>query len=37
MELIILENHIQSNNFLQETVQQLEKDFLVVGIDFHID
>ena len=37
MNLIEVNSSIQNNLFLQETVQQLEKDFLMIGINFDID
>ena len=37
MNLIEVNNSIQNNLFLQETAQQLEKDFLMIGINFDID
>ena len=37
MNLIEVNNSIQNNLFLQETTQQLEKDFLMIGINFDID
>ena len=37
MNLLKVNNSIQNNLFLQETAQQLEKDFLMIGINFDID
>jgi len=37
MNLIEVNNSIQNNLFLQETAHQLEKDFLMIGINFGID
>ena len=37
MNLLEENNSIQNNLFLQETAQQLEKDFLMIGINFDID
>ena len=37
MNLLEVNNSIQNNLFLQETAQQLEKDFLMIGINFDID
>ena len=37
MNLPEVNNSIQNNLFLQETAQQLEKDFLMIGINFDID
>ena len=37
MNLIEVNSSIQNNLFLQETAQQLEKDFLMIGINFDID
>ena len=37
MNLSEVNKSIQNNLFLQETAQQLEKDFLMIGINFDID
>ena len=37
MNLTEVNKSIQNNLFLQETAQQLEKDFLMIGINFDID
>jgi len=37
MELSELNRSIQSNNLLKETVDQLEKDFLMIGVNFDIE
>ena len=36
MYLSEVNNSIQNNNFLNETVSQLKKDFLMVGVNFDI-
>jgi len=37
MDLITVNDKIQSNQFLNETSNQLEKDFLSIGVNFDID
>jgi len=37
MDLTAVNAKIQSNQFLNETTTQLEKDFLTVGVNFDID
>ncbi len=37
MYLSEVNNSIQNNNFLNETVSQLKKDFLMVGVNFDIE
>ena len=36
MDLIVVDDKIQTNKLLNETATQLEKDFLTLGIDFNI-
>ena len=36
MDLIVVDDKIQANKFLNETTTQLEKDFLSLGINFDI-
>ncbi len=37
MYLSEVNNSIQNNNFLNETVSQIKKDFLMVGVNFDIE
>lgn len=37
MDVIEVDNSIKSNRFLNETILQLEKDFLMIGIHFDIE
>ncbi len=36
MDLVALDAQLKANEYLEETVVQLEKDFLMVGINFDI-
>jgi hypothetical protein len=36
MDLVAINTQIKTNNYLRETVEQLEKDFLMCGINFDI-
>jgi len=36
MDLVSVESHIKANQYLSETVAQLEKDFLMIGVNFDI-
>jgi len=36
MDLVVINTQIKTNNYLKETVKQLEKDFLMCGINFDI-
>lgn len=36
MDLVAINIQIKTNNYLRETVEQLEKDFLMCGINFDI-
>ena len=36
MYLEEINNSIEKNSFLNETVEQLEKDFLMVGVNFDV-
>ena len=37
MDLVSVDSSIQNQNFLKETTSQLEKDFLMVGVNFDIE
>ena len=36
MDLVFVQSHIKTNQYLSETVLQLEKDFLMIGVNFDI-
>ena len=36
MDLVSVQSHIKANQYLSETVAQLEKDFLMIGVNFDI-
>ena len=36
MDLVAVNDMIQANQFLRETTSQLEKDFLIIGVNFDI-
>ena len=36
MDLVSVQSHIKANQYLSETVLQLEKDFLMIGVNFDI-
>ena len=37
MDLVSVDSFIQNQDFLKETTSQLEKDFLMVGVNFDIE
>ncbi|MBC8265983.1 MAG: hypothetical protein H8E84_03365 [Flavobacteriales bacterium] len=37
MNLISVQSQIKANQYLEETITQLEKDFLMIGINFDIE
>ena len=37
MDLVSVDSSIQNQDFLKETTSQLEKDFLMVGVNFDIE
>ena len=37
MDLVSVQSQIKANKYLSETVAQLEKDFLMIGVNFDIE